>query len=585
MYSKNSSNSYENQKFDLNLLKRLLKYLIPYKKFLGFAIILVILTTALLPTRPYLTKIAIDVHIADNNIDRLLLYAGLIFSILLITALLQFVLNYTMQWLGQKTLNDIRITLFNHILKLPVRYFDKNPVGRVVTRVTNDVEALNELFSSGVVMVIADILMILWIIAFMFFTDYELALISLSILPILAISSLFFRTKIRAVFRELRKNLSAINIFINEFISGIATIKIFSSINRKNQEFAKLNTNQKSLQTQTILYYSLFFPTIELISVLGLGLILYYSAGNLFNGNITVGILIAFTQYIEMLFRPIRDITEKYTTLQSAFASSERIFELLDEKTEETSSVKSEFRFNEKIEFDNVSFSYDKEKEILANISFTINKGEKIALVGPTGSGKTTIANLLCGLYDFDIGSIKIDGIDIREIDKKTLRSNTAIVPQDFFLFSRTIAENILFDNNGNQELLLSSTESLGALQFIESLPNQYKEILPERGMNLSTGQRQLITFSRAFASDREILIFDEATSNIDPNLEEIINKSINILFKNRTTIIISHKLSTIEKADKTILILNGKIADIGTHQELLRRNKIYSKLFELSKV
>ncbi len=586
MYSKNIRISNESQKFDFKLLKRLLKYTSPYKYQIILAIFLVIFTTALLPLRPYLTKIAIDTHIANNNFSGLTLFASLIFILILLTSFLQFIFNYIMQWLGQKTLQNIRVSLFSHITKLPVRYFDKNPVGRVVTRVTNDVEALNELFSSGVVMVFADILMILWIIAFMFYTNSELTLLSFAIIPLLALSSFFFRNKIRRIFRELRKNLAEINTFINEFISGISTIKIFSALDLKNREFKRINENQMNLQKKTILYYSLFFPTIEIISALGLGLILWYSAGSISTGDITVGVLIAFTQYIEMLFRPIRDITEKYTTLQSALAASERIFEVLDENTEETINLK----FNGKqlrgdILFENVSFAYDGINFVLKHLSFKIEAGEKIAIVGTTGSGKSTIVNLICGLYKANSGKIFIDGYDINSLDKNTLRRNIAFVPQDFFLFSRSIAENILFDDYNNNELLEYAAKLIGSDRFIKQFPNKYYEILPEKGLNLSTGQRQLIALTRAFASNRNILIFDEATSNIDPQSEKLINQSINLLMDGRTTIIISHRFSTIEKADRIIVVNNGIISATGTHKTLMKENIIYRKLYELNKI
>lgn len=586
MINKNISYSSENQKFDFKLLTRLVKYISPYKFQLVLAILLVLITTALLPLRPYLTKIAIDTHIANNDFAGLTLLAALIFSLIIFTSSLQFLFNYLMQWLGQKTLHNIRNTVFRHITKLPIRYFDNNPVGRIVTRATNDVEALNELFASGIVMVFADILMILWIIAFMFYTSTDLTLLSFSIIPLLTISSLFFRNKIRRIFRELRKNLAEINTFVNEFITGIATIKIFSALNLKNKEFDKINEKQTNLQKKTILYYSLFFPTIEIISSLGLGLILWYSAGSIFTGELTVGVLIAFTQYIEMLFRPIRDITEKYTTLQSAFAASERIFELLDEKTEENNHIKIAVQnFKGNIVFENVTFAYDGINPVLRNVSFKIDAGEKIAFVGTTGSGKTTIVNLICGLYTANSGKIFIDGYDINSVDKQILRQNIAFVPQDFFLFSRSIAENILFENQNNTELLEYAAKSIGSDKFIAQLPNQFYEILPERGLNLSTGQRQLIAFTRAFASNRNILIFDEATSNIDAQSEELINQSMNLLMNGRTTIIISHRLSTIEKADRIFVINNGIISAIGTHNSLINENLIYKKFYELNRI
>lgn len=575
----------EYKEIDFKLLKRLLVFLKPFKKYVFLSILLTLGTSALGPLRPYLTHIAIDNYISPGNWDGLVWIVALIVGLMFIHGALQFGLTYLMQWVGQRVLYDIRVKLFNHIQSRKVKFFDNNPVGRLVTRVTNDVEVLNDLFSSGVVMIIADLLLIIWIIIFMFYTDWRLTLLTLSFLPVLIFITSIFRRKVRAVFRDIRLNVASMNSFLNEFISGILTIKIFTNEQKLNNEFEVINQKNKNLWIKTINYYSLFFPFVEFMSSVALCIVLWYTANNILSSQMTVGILIAFIQYAEMFFRPIRDLTEKYTTLQSAMASSERIFSLLDnqESLDDSSQAKKFEGLKKKIEFKNVSFSYDDTKYVLKNISFDINRGETVAIVGATGAGKTSLINLLCRFYEFQSGDILIDGVSIRNIDQKSLRSKIALVMQDVFLFSRDIAENISL---GKDEITLhkikESAGAIGAKDFIEALPEKYSTEVMERGVTLSAGQRQLIAFSRAFAADPDILILDEATSNIDTNTEKIIEESLSKLLHNRTSIVIAHRLSTIKRADKIILFHHGEIREIGTHQELLEMNGIYAKLYQL---
>jgi len=575
----------EYKEFDYKLIKRLLKFLKPYMRFIILATALTLVVTALGPLRPYLTKIAIDDFIQKNNSDGLIKIILLIVGVMVIHGTFQFLLTYLMQWVGQKVLLDIRLKLFEHIQNLALKFFDKNPVGRLVTRVTNDVEVLNEMFSSGVVMIVADILLIFWIIGFMFWTDWKLTLISLSILPVLFGVTSVFRKKVRVVFRDIRLNVSRLNSFLNEFITGITTVKLFSRENPEKVKFDEMNVENKDLWIKNIFYYASFFPAVELLSTISLALLLWWAAGHIITGLMTLGTLIAFLQYSEMFFRPVRDLTEKYTTLQAAMASSERIFSLLDT---DVSLSDNDYAveltgFHNSIEFRNVNFSYDESKQVLKDVSFKVNKGETVAIVGATGAGKTSIINLLTRMYDFQEGDILIDGKSIRGYQQESMRSKIALVMQDVFLFSRSIAENIsLGDESVDLDKVKTAAISLGASDFIERLDGGYHSQVNERGSTLSTGQRQLISFARAFAANPEILILDEATSNIDSETEQLIENSLEKLLSHRTSIVIAHRLSTIKRADKIIVLHHGEVREIGTHKELLENGGLYSRLYEL---
>ncbi len=577
----------EYKQLDMALLKRLLAFLKPYKIYIYYSLLLAILTSALGPIRPYLTKIAVDNHIAIGDSKGLIIMIIIILALTLFNGLSRFGLTYLMQWVGQNVLLDLRIKLFSHIQSLSMSFFDKNPVGRLVTRVTNDVEALNELFSSGVVMIIADIMLILWIVGFMFFTNVKLALFTLSILPFLVIAALVFRLKIRELFRKIRIKLAEMNSFLSEFISGIETVKLFTQESRKSREFDTMNNEYKILMFKTIFWHAVFFPVVEMLSAIALAIVLWYSAANIISGAMTIGTLIAFTQYAEMFFRPIRDLTEKYSTLQSSMASSERIFGLLDIEDSNISFNKkkgTEFPgINNEIRFENVSFAYSPDKPVLKNISFEINKGETVAIVGATGSGKTTIINLLCRFYEYNEGNISIDGVDIKNYDEKSLRSKFALVMQDVFLFSRKVDDNIsLGRDNISIEDMKNAAIQLDAYNFIENLPNKFETKLDERGLTLSSGQRQLIAFCRAYVGKPDLLILDEATSNIDSHTEKIIEVALEKLLQDRTSLIIAHRLSTIKRANKIIVLHKGKVCEIGNHKELIELNGIYAKLYSL---
>lgn len=575
----------EYKSIDIKLLKRLLAFLKPYNKYIIIALSLTVFASWLGPLRPYLTKIAIDEKIASGDTEGLFYLITMIFGIIALHGLAQYGMSLMMQWVGQKVLLDIRNKLFSHIQSLSMRYFDKNPIGRLVTRVTNDIEALNELFSSGVVMVIADILLIFWISGFMFFINAELAFITLLVLPGLLLVTSVFRRKVRVLFRDLRLETAKMNSFLNEFLTGISTIKLFTQEKNKRIEFDSINSKMRSIHLDTIFWYALFFPAIEMLSAIALGLVLWYAGVNILSGAITVGVVIAFMQYAEMFFRPVRDLSEKYTTLQGAMAASERIFETLDASdfVKDNPETNSNLCFQNSIEFRNVSFSYDGEKQVLKNVSFTVKKGETVAIVGATGSGKSTIINLLCRFYDFHEGQILVDGKNIKECSQKKLRSRIALVMQDVFLFSRTVADNISLRNEKiSHESVIEAAKAIGADGFISNLPAKYEEKLSERGSTLSSGQRQLIAFSRAFAANPEILILDEATSNIDTETEQLIENSLEKLFSGRTSIVIAHRLSTIKRAKKIIVLHRGEVREIGSHDELLEIGGLYSKLYRL---
>lgn len=574
----------EYNKIDYRLIKRLLTFLKPYRNYIIIAIILTLLVSLLGPLRPYFTKIAIDNYIV--NLDKLGLYKIIlvIFGVLLFQGLSRFALTYIMQWVGQSVLNDIRLKLYEHLQNLSFRFHDKNPIGRIVTRVTNDVESLNQLFSSGLITMFADILLILWIVGFMFYINTNLTLISLIILPLLLIVTSLFRKKVRVLFRDLRAEISKINSFLNEFISGIQTVKIFNQEKKLENEFNKINKKIKDLNINTVFYYSLFYPTVEMISSIAVGLILWYAASNIISGDITVGVLIAFLQYAQMFFRPIRDLSEKYTTLQNAMASSERIFATLD--TDDFIKQNDNIEYKElknSIEFKDLSFSYDNSKWVLKNINLQIKKGEVVAIVGPTGSGKTSIINLLLRFYEYQKGDILIDGISIRNYNENSLRKKISIVQQEIFLFSKTILENITL---GNKEISFEQVEhsakELGFYDFIITLPEGFNTKMSERGQTLSLGQRQLLSFCRAYVNNPDILILDEATSNIDTHTEILIENALDKILKGRTSIIIAHRLSTIKRADKIVVIHKGEIREIGTHDQLIKNNGIYSKLYRL---
>jgi len=571
--------------YDARLMKRLLVYIKPYKKYVIFAILLNILVAGLGPLRPYLTKIAIDDYIVNSNYNGLMLIGMILFATLILQAVIQYFLTFYTQYLGQKTLYDIRTQIFEHTQKLALKYFDRTPIGRIVTRTTNDVESLSELFSSGIVMVFSDVFIIIWILVFMFSMDIPLSLVTLSVLPLLIYGTFLFRKKVRESYRDVRFHLARLNSYMQEHVTGMSVVQIFRKEKDELKKFSEINADHRDSNIKSIFYYAVFFPSVELLSSIAIALIVWYGGGEIIQNTVKLGDLIAFIQFTEMFFRPIRDLSEKYNILQTAMASSERLFKLLDNKTfvnnpENPIALKN---LKGNIDFKDVWFAYDDENYVLKNINLQINSGETVAIVGHTGAGKSTIINLLTRFYDINKGSISVDGIDIRKIDKRNLRKFISIVLQDVYLFSGTIKSNIDMDNDAiGIDKVIESAKTVGADSFISSLPNKYDEEVKERGATLSVGQKQLISFARALAYDPKILILDEATSSIDTETELLIRNAIEKLLVGRTAIVIAHRLSTIQNADKIVVLHKGEIREIGNHQSLLAKRGIYYRLYQL---
>ncbi len=578
--------------YDDRLMRRLLHYLGPYKLQVAIAVLITIAYSGMGPLRPYLTKIAIDSYIEKGNGAGLFRIILLMFGVISLQALLRYGSAYLTQWIGQKTIFDIRREIFSHLQRLGIKYFDRNPVGRLVTRVTNDVEALNDLFSSGIVMAFGDVFTIVWILAFMFSLSVELALVTLTVLPILFYITMLFRKKVRSSYREIRILIARINSFLQEHITGVTVDQIYNREHKAFKNFDEVDGKLRDANVRSVFYYALFYPGVELTSAIAVGLIIWFGGTHLVSeeffrahGGISLGILIAFLQYTEQFFTPIRDLSEKYNILQTAMASSERIFKVIDDKTviPEPQTPGSLGEVKGKIEFKDVSFAYDGENYVLKNVSFTANPGETIAIVGATGAGKTSIVNLLMRFYEVNTGGVYVDGHNVKEVSSADLRKNIAIVMQDVFLFSGSVRYNIGLGNEAiSFEKIKEAASLVGANGFIDRLPNGYDEDVKERGASLSVGQKQLISFARALAHDPRILVLDEATANIDTETEQLIQKATANLLEGRTSIVIAHRLSTIQHASKIIVLHKGEIREQGTHQELLSSGGIYYRLYQL---
>jgi len=573
------------KKIDPKILRRLLSYFKPYKWHILIATVLTITISALSAVRPRLTPIAIDDKIFNKDIPGLQLIVIILLGTLIFQGLIQYVMTYLASWIGQKIIFDLRKNVFRHTLNLDLRFYDTNPIGRLVTRVTSDVEVLYEVFSSGLVTAFGDLFTIVWILYFMFTLDFNLSLIALSVLPLLIIATSIFRRKVRDSYRRIRILLAQLNSYIQEHISGISIVQFFVKEKKTIDEFEDINLKHTFQNKKSIMYYALFFPFIELLGAIAAGFIIWYGGGQIVQKSISIGVLISFIQFTEMFFRPIRDLSEQYNVLQTAMASSERIFNLLDTTPAITDSPNpvSFGNLMGDIEFKNVSFAYNSEDTVLKNISLNIKAGEKIAFVGATGAGKSTIINLLSRFYDVSRGEILIDGINIKNVTQEELRSNIAVVLQDVFLFTGDIKSNI---NLGKAEIsdekINESVYNVGLREFAESLPDNLAHKVIERGATLSVGQKQLISFARALAFDPKILILDEATSSVDTNTEILIQNAIKKLIEGRTSIIIAHRLSTIQNCDKIIVMHKGEIKEMGNHQELLDKGGLYYKLYQL---
>ncbi|MFZ1320561.1 MAG: ABC transporter ATP-binding protein [Ignavibacteria bacterium] len=570
---------------DSKILKRLLGFFKPYSRYIIFATFLTIIISALAALRPRLTPIAIDDKIMNNDMPGLQFIILIMLGTLVVQGIIQYGMTYLTSWIGQKIIYDLRKKIYSHILSLDLKFFDRNPIGRIVTRVTGDVEVLFEVFSSGLVTAFGDIFLIFWILYFMFSLDFTLTLVTLSVLPVLIYATSIFRRKVRESYRRIRLLIAKLNSYIQEHLTGITIVQYFVKEKKTIDEFEEINRDHTEQNKKSVFYYAVFFPIVELLSAISAGLIIWYGGGQVIQNAVSVGVLISFIQFTEMFFRPIRDLSEKYNILQTAMASSERIFALLDEKPTVLDPVKpielKDVKGN--IEFRNVSFAYNEGDYVLRNINFKIKEGEKVAFVGATGAGKSTIINLLTRFYDINEGEILLDGINIKDIDQMELRKNIAIVLQDVFLFSGDIRSNITLNNSKiTDEIIFNAIDNTGLRPFIDSHPETIYKQVTERGSSFSVGQKQLISFARALAYNPKILILDEATSSVDTNTEILIQNAIKKLIEGRTSIIIAHRLSTIQNCDKIIVMHKGEIKEMGTHQELLEKGGLYFKLYQL---
>ena len=569
---------------DKRITLKLLKYIKPYRYFLGLTIFLLLLTAGLEILGPFLVKIAIDRYISPGKFEGLLYVVVLYGLVILFEFIIQYFQVYFTEYMGQKIMYDMRMNILSHINKMPMSFFDKNPTGRIMTRVTTDVQTLNEMLSSGTVTLFGDVFMILGIMIMMLSLNWKLSLITFSVLILLAIATFIFRSKVRIAFRIIRAKISNINSFLHEAISGINTTKLFNRQKENNKDFRILNRQYLDVYLKTIFYYAVFFPVVTFISTMAIALIIWYGGQKVMQNFLTLGTLVAFIQYIEKFFHPISDLSEKFGIFQEAIAASERIFKLLDQKPSIVSPVNpvkvKEIKGN--IKFNRVWFAYNNRDYVLKDISFKLETGRSVAFVGATGSGKTSIINLLNRFYDIQKGKIFLDDIDIKRFNLQDLRKHIGVVMQDVFLFSGTILDNIRLGNKDiSLDEVIKASKYVNAHKFIERLPDKYNHEVKERGQTLSVGQRQLIAFARALVFNPEILlVLDEATSSIDSEIESLIQDALTKIMKNRTTIIIAHRLSTIKNVDKIIVLSHGRIVEEGTHEKLLKLKGIYYKLY-----
>lgn len=574
--------------YDSRLMRRLLSYLKPYRYQVALAVLILFLAMVLQLAGPFLTKIGIDRYIANKDFAGLNLICLMFVAILLIEFVVGVVETYVINWIGQKAMFDMRSQLFSHLQSLPVSFFDKNPVGRLVTRVTNDVQSLNEMLSSGAVAIFGDVFKLVGIVIVLLLFNWKLALVTFSVLPLLFGATFLFRKLIRDNYRLIRVRIARINSFLQENITGMSVVQIFNREKKNFDIFEKLNRDHMEAFLKTVFNYAWFYPAVNLISAIAIALIIWYGGGRILAGALTFGALVAFIQYAEMFFRPIMDLSEKYNIMQSAMAASERIFALLDVPPETNLQaavrpLRPLAKARGEIEFRNVWFAYKGDDFVLKNVSFRIKPGEKIAFVGATGAGKTSIMNVLLLFYDIQRGEILFDGVNIRDLPPRDLRQHFAIVLQDVFIFDGTVAHNIKLGNsNISDERMQQAARDVHADFFIQKLPEKYEQPVQERGRSLSVGQRQLLAFARALAFDPAVLILDEATSSVDTETEILIQQALERLMQNRTSLVVAHRLSTIQNSDRIIVLHKGEIREVGSHRELLAKEGIYYKLYQL---
>ena len=572
--------------YDARLMRRLLTYLKPYRGSVVIALLVIIGHSVLQLAQPYLMKLAIDQYIAAGDMAGLNRIA-LVFLFVLISAfVLEYVRTYTLQLTGQRIMFDLRMEIYSHLQRLDMRFYDRNPVGRLMTRVTTDVDVLNDMFASGIVTVFGDIFMLVGIMTVLVSMDWRLALIAFSVLPLIIFMTQWFRRNVRETYRTVRLWIARINAFLQEHISGMATVQLFRREALSYARFEDINRTHRDSNIAGIVYYAVFYPTIEVIGALAASLIIWYGGAWVLQDSLTLGVLVAFLLYAQRFFRPISDMSEKFNVLQAAMASSERIFTLLDTPVllkNPRNPVSRSGQAPGRIKFDRVWFAYNEKDFVLRDVSFEVAPGERIGIVGATGAGKTTIINLLMRFYDVTRGRICLDGVDIRELDLRGLRRLFSLVLQDVHLFSGSIASNIRLGEEGISDAEVEqAAASVHADRFIAPLPDGFSSVVAERGANFSVGQKQILSFARALAFDPRILVLDEATSSVDTETELLIQDGLQVLMAGRTTIAIAHRLSTIQNMDKILVLHKGQIRERGTHQNLLTQRGIYHRLYQL---
>ncbi|HEY8690726.1 MAG TPA: ABC transporter ATP-binding protein [Chitinophagaceae bacterium] len=568
--------------FDLTQLKKVFRFAAPYRKKIYTSIFLSIVLAVISPLRPFLIQYTVNNFIKDRDTYWLILITVIQIGMLLFETVLRFYFTYITAWLGQSVIKDLRVSVYKKVLGLNLAQFDKTPIGTLTTRTVNDVESINDIFSDGLIPIIADILSIVSILCFMFYVDWRLALISLAPFPIIIIATYFFKETVNKSFIAVRNAVANLNAFVQEHITGMAVVQAFAVEDKEFEKFKKINKEHRNANIRAILAYSVFFPVVEIVLAFSTGLLVWWGANNSFNA----GIIISFIMYLNLLFRPLRVIADKFNVLQMGMVASERVFKVLENEDfipiSET-EITSHKKLKGKLEFEKVWFAYNEEQFVLKDISFTIQPGETLAIVGHTGSGKTSIISLLNRLYHIQKGKIKIDDVDIEQYNLDFLRSNIAVVLQDVFLFSGSIYDNVtLRNNNIKKEEVIEAAKLIGVHDFIMRLPGNYDYNVMERGATLSLGQRQLLSFIRALLYDPSILILDEATSSIDTESEMLIQHAIDKLIYGRTSIVIAHRLSTIRKANKILVLDKGEIKEIGTHNELLAKQGFYYQLHKM---
>lgn len=576
--------SEEKKGFRYGTFVRLINQASPYRTIFIVSGVLAVILAPLGILRPYLINMMVDNEIIQGDYDGLIFMTGVLFVVLFVEAAFRYGFIYSTNWLGQSVIRDLRDKVFRHLISLRLTYFDRTPIGQSTTRTINDIETINQTFSQGVITIIADMLSIIAVLGIMFYTSWQLTLIVLTTLPVLWIGTYFFKEGVKKAYQNVRTQVSKMNSFLQERISGMRVIQIFNAEKQEREKFKKINRDYTQANLDSILYYAIFFPFVEIVSAAALGLMVWYGASGVLDDSITLGVLIAFPIYINMLFRPMRMMADRFNTLQMGLVASHRVFMVLDnqERIQDSGTLKKD-KLEGKLKFDEVWFAYEEGNDVLKDINFNIEPGETLAIVGGTGSGKTTIINLLNRFYDVQRGHIYVDDEDIRKYDLENLRSHIAIVLQDVFLFTGSLFDNItLKDPTISREEVIEASKIIGAHDFFVDLPGEYDFWVAERGNNLSMGQRQLISFVRALIFKPDILVLDEATSSIDTETEAIIQYAIEELITKRTSIIIAHRLSTIKHADKVLVLHKGEIKEFGSPEELLKiEDGWYQKLYD----